>query len=69
MDINNLLSSSVVQWGILIFALIVIFIVLRYFFHIVMHVVRFILHFFWHGCFMTIAILLLLYILHAFKLI
>jgi len=68
-DLNNLLSSPVVQWAILIFALIVIFIVLRYFFHIIMHVVRFIFRFFWHGCITVTLIIILLSILHYFNLI
>lgn len=69
MDINNLLSNTVVQLAILIFAFILIYIILHYFWHVVMNVVRFVLHFFWHGCFTVIAIVILLYILRVLKII
>jgi hypothetical protein len=68
-DFSSLLSNTLVQWAALLIGLLLIFIVLRYFLHVVVHILHFILNFFWHGCFAVIVILLLLYILHAFKLI
>jgi hypothetical protein len=68
-DLSTLFSSPVVQWALPLLGLALIFIIVRYFFHIVAHIFTFVLHFFWHGCFTAVAILLLLYILHAFNLI
>gem|GEM_PF-2043621 len=68
-DLGNPLSNSIVQWAIIIIALILALVILRYFFHILAHILHFIMRFFWHGCGTVIAILILWYILRYFRLI
>lgn len=60
-----LLASSVVQWVVIIIALIALVIAIRFF----THILHFVLRFFWHGCGTVIIILIVWYLLHYFKLI
>jgi len=61
--------SSILQWAVIIVALVLVFIIVRYFLHIVTHILQFVLHFFWHGCGTILIILIVWYLLHYFKLI
>jgi len=65
LDPAPFLSSPLVLWIILVVALAAVFVILRYFLHIVMHLLRFL----WHGCLVLIVLLLVLYLLRFFKLI
>lgn len=57
--------SSIVSWMWIIAGLVIAFIILRYFFHIVVQIFHFILSFFWHGCVTVIVLLAIYYILRA----
>lgn len=65
LDLTSLLSSPVILWIIAIIILAGVFVLLRYFLHIVMHILRL----FWHGCLLLIVILLVLYLLRFFRVI
>jgi hypothetical protein len=60
-----LLASTAVQWALIIVALILLVIAIRFF----AHILHFIMRFFWHGCGTIIIILIVWYLLHYFKLI
>ena len=57
--------SNVNSWIWLVIGLVILFIVLRYFFHIVVKIVHFILSFFWHGCVIVIVLVVLYLILRV----
>jgi hypothetical protein len=54
--------SHLSTWIWLIAALVVLFLILRYFSHLVAHVFHFIISFFWHGC-ATVVVLLVVYLI------
>jgi len=58
--------SGVGAWVWIAVALVVVFIILRYFLHIVVQIFHFIMSFFWHGCATAIVLLILYFILRAF---
>ena len=57
--------SSISSWIWLIIGLVILFIILRYFFHVVVKIVHFVLSFFWHGCAVAVVLLVLYLILRA----
>ena len=57
--------SSINSWIGLIIGLVILFIILRYFFHVVVQIAHFILSFFWHGCAVVFVLLVLYLILRA----
>jgi len=54
------------SWIWLIVALVLIFVVLRFFSHIAGHLFHFVVGFFWHGCITAVAILAIYFVLRAF---
>lgn len=40
------------------------FVILRYFFHIIVHMFHLVLGFFWHGCIVVVALFVIFYALH-----
>jgi len=54
--------SSLSTWFWIIISLVVVFVIFRFFFHIVVKVFHFILSFFWHGC-VTVIVLLVIYLI------
>ncbi len=59
--------SHINAWVWIIAGLVIVFIVLRYFFHVVVHIFHFIMNFFWHGCITVIVLLVIYFILRALK--
>ena len=57
--------SHISSWFWIIASLVIIFIILRYFFHIVVHIFHFIISFFWHGCVTALVLLVIYFILRA----
>ena len=57
--------SHIMSWFWVAIALVIVFVILRYFFHIVVHIFHFIISFFWHGCVTLIVIIVIYYILRA----
>jgi hypothetical protein len=68
-DLSGLTSSPLFGWALLILGLAVVFIVLRYFFHIVAAIFRFLLRFIWHGIALLIIIVLILKLLQYLNII
>ena len=56
---------SISSWIWIIIALVIVFVILRFFFHIVQGVVHAVTHFFWHGCSIAIVLLVLYFVLHG----
>ena len=65
-DLSNIALSP---WIWIIVSLVAAFIILRFFFHIVVHIIQFVLRFFWHGLSIAILLLILYYILHFLNII
>ena len=57
--------SSVNSWIWIIAGLVIVFIILRFFFHIVVRILHFLLQFFWHGCVVVIVLAVIYFILRA----
>jgi len=57
--------SHVSSWIWIIASVVILFILVRYFFHIVVHIFHFIFSFFWHGCATVIVLLVIYFILRA----
>ena len=53
------------SWLWIVIGLVTAFIVLRYFFHVVVHLFHFVMSFFWHGCLAFIVLFVLYFILRA----
>ena len=58
--------SGVGAWVWIAVAIVIAFVVFRYFFHIVVRIIHFAISFFWHGCATAIVLLVLYFILRAF---
>jgi hypothetical protein len=65
-DLSNIGLST---WIWIIASIVIVFIILRFFFHIVIHIIHFALRFFWHGLSVIILLLILYFILHALNII
>ena len=57
--------ASLSSWIWIAVALVIGFVIFRFFFHIVVKVFHFILSFFWHGCVMVMVLLVIYFILRA----
>jgi hypothetical protein len=57
--------ASLSTWIWIIISLVAVFVIFRFFFHIVVKVFHFILSFFWHGCVTIIVLLVIYFILRA----
>ena len=65
-DLSHIALSS---WIWIVVGLAILFIILRFFFHIVIRIFQFILRFFWHGLSIAILLLILYFILHLLNII
>jgi len=57
--------TGISSWVWIILALVIVFVIFRFFFHIVVRIFQFILRFFWHGCIAVVVILVIYIILRA----
>ena len=57
------------SWFWITISLVIVFVILRYFFHIVVRIIHFVLSFFWHGCVTLIVIIVIYYILRVLHII
>jgi hypothetical protein len=55
--------SAFGSWFWIIVGLIVAFVILRYFLHVVIHIFHFVMSFFWHGCATVVVLLAIYYVL------
>jgi hypothetical protein len=62
-DLSGLTSSPLFGWALLILGLVLVFVILRFFFHIITAIFRFLLRFIWHGIALLIIIVLILKLL------
>ena len=58
--------SALSSWIWIIAGLVIVFIILRYFLHIVVQIIQFLFRFIWHGCITIIILLVIYYLLRAF---
>lgn len=58
--------SSINSSFLLIIGLVIAFVVLRYFFHVIVHIFHFVMSFFWHGCLTLIVLFVIYFILRAY---
>ncbi|HVN14373.1 MAG TPA: hypothetical protein VMT73_01435 [Anaerolineales bacterium] len=58
--------SNITSWIWIVAAVVILFIIFRFFFHIVVRVFHFVMSFFWHGCALVVGLLILYFILRAF---
>jgi hypothetical protein len=65
-DLSNIAFST---WIWIITGIVIVFIILRFFLHIVIRIIHFVLRFFWHGLSVIILLLILYFILHALNVI
>lgn len=57
--------SNISSWFWIAVSLVIIFIIFRFFFHIVVRIFHFVMSFFWHGCITAIVLLVIYFILRA----
>jgi hypothetical protein len=57
--------SAISSWIWLSVGLVIVFVILRFFFHIVLQVFHFSMSFFWHGCATAIVLLAIYYVLRV----
>ena len=57
--------SGISTWFWIIVSLVIVFVIFRFFFHIVVRIFHFAISFFWHGCITAIALLLIYFLLRA----
>jgi len=60
--------SNIGPWIWAIASLVIVFIILRFFLHIVVRIFHFVMNFFWHGCITVVVLLVIYYIFRAFGL-
>ena len=68
-DLSGLTSSPLFGWALLILGLVLVFVILRFFFHIVTAIFHFLLRFIWHGIALLIIIVLILKLLQYLNII
>lgn len=57
--------SGISSWFWIIAGLVIVFVIFRFFFHIVVRIFHFITSFFWHGCITAVVLLVIYFILRA----
>lgn len=57
--------SDISSWFWLAIGLVIAFLILRYFFHVVVHIFHFIMSFFWHGCATVLVLIAVYYVLRV----
>lgn len=60
--------SIIGSWVWIAIGLVIAFVVLRYFFHIVVHIFHVMMSFFWHGCATVIVLVVIYYVLRVLHL-
>ena len=65
----DLSSMTLSSWIWIIASIVIVFVILRFFLHIVLRILHFLLRFFWHGLSVIILLLILYFILHALNVI
>ena len=66
-SLSNITFNQLFQLAILVIALVLVFVVARYFFHIIVHIFRFVTSFLWHGCVIVVVLAIVLAVLHYLK--
>jgi hypothetical protein len=66
-NLSSITSNQLVQLAVLIIAAVLVFVIVRYFFHIIVHIFHFLTNFLWHGCLILVALAIVLAILHYLK--
>ena len=54
--------SHISSWIWITISLVIIFVIIRFFFHIVVRIFHFVMSFFWHGC-ATVIVLFVIYLI------
>jgi hypothetical protein len=66
-SLANVTFNQLFQLAILVIAVVLVFVGVRYFFHIILHVFHFLTNFLWHGCLILVVLAVVLGILHYLK--
>ena len=66
-SLSNITFNQLFQLAILVIALVLVFVVARYFFHVIVHIFHFVTSFLWHGCVIVVVLAIVLGILHYLK--
>jgi hypothetical protein len=67
-SLSSITIDQLFQLAILAVAVVIVFLIVRYFFHIVVHVFHFLTNFLWHGCLILVVLAIVLGVLHYVKL-
>ena len=54
--------SHIAPWIWITVSLVIVFVIFRFFFHIVVRIFHFVMSFFWHGC-VTVIVLFVIYLI------
>ena len=57
--------SALGSWFWIAIGLVVAFVILRYFLHVVVHIFHFVMSFFWHGCATVLVLAAIYYVLRV----
>jgi hypothetical protein len=66
-NLANITFDQLFQLAILVIALVLVFVIVRYFFHIIAHIFHFVTSFLWHGCVIVVVLAIVLSVLHYLK--
>ena len=66
-SLANITFNQLIQLAILVIALVLVFVVIRYFFHIIVHIFHFVTSFLWHGCVIVVVLAIVIGVLHYLK--
>jgi hypothetical protein len=66
-NLSSITSNQLFQLAILVIAAVLVFIIIRYFFHVIVHIFHFVSSFLWHGCVIVVVLAIVLFILHYLK--
>jgi hypothetical protein len=65
--LSSITFNQLFQLVILVIAIALAFLIVRYFFHIVAHIFHFLTNFLWHGCLIIVALAIVLGIVRYLK--
>ena len=57
--------ANISSWIWIIAGLVIVFIILRYFLHVVVQILQFLFKFIWHGCITIVILMAIYYLLRA----
>jgi hypothetical protein len=66
-SLSGISLNQLFQLAILVIAAVLVFVIVRYFFHIIVHIFHFVTSFMWHGCVIVVVLAIVLGILHYLK--